>query len=108
VHAARVDADAHVHVHAGHLADQPGPEMRKWFQLIFLKRLPGVGSKPGSSRLHLFSHFHHFTAEPQRLPFNLFFRFGAGLPDFSGYNKPKIYFYTPKYTSWPLNIPKCQ
>jgi hypothetical protein len=23
----------------------------------FLKRLPGVGSEPGSSRLHLFSHF---------------------------------------------------
>jgi hypothetical protein len=34
----------------------------------FFKRLPGVGSKPGSSRFHLFSHFHHFTAEPQRLP----------------------------------------
>jgi hypothetical protein len=29
-----------------------------------------VGSKPGSSRFHLFSHFHHFTAEPQRLPFS--------------------------------------
>jgi hypothetical protein len=31
--------------------------------IIFLfskKRLPGVGSKPGSSRFHLFSHFHHF------------------------------------------------
>jgi hypothetical protein len=27
-----------------------------------------VGSEPGSSQLHLFSHFHHFTAEPQRLP----------------------------------------
>jgi hypothetical protein len=35
---------------------------------IFLKRLPGAGSEPGSSRFHLFSHFHHFTAEPQRLP----------------------------------------
>jgi hypothetical protein len=38
----------------------------------FLERLPGVvGSKPGSSRFHLFSisHFHHFTADPQRLPF---------------------------------------
>jgi hypothetical protein len=34
----------------------------------FLKRLPGVGSEPGSSRFQLFSHFHHFTAEPQRLP----------------------------------------
>jgi hypothetical protein len=33
------------------------------------KRLPGgVGSKPGSSRFHLFYHFHHLTAEPQRLP----------------------------------------
>jgi hypothetical protein len=30
--------------------------------------LPGVGSEPGSSRFHLISHFHHFTAEPQRLP----------------------------------------
>jgi hypothetical protein len=27
-----------------------------------------VVSKPGSSRFHLFSHFHHFSAEPQRLP----------------------------------------
>jgi hypothetical protein len=27
-----------------------------------------VGSKPGSSQFHVFSHFHHFTAEPQRLP----------------------------------------
>jgi hypothetical protein len=34
----------------------------------FLKRLPGVGSKLGSSRFLSFSHFHHFTAEPQRLP----------------------------------------
>jgi hypothetical protein len=23
---------------------------------------------PGASRFNLFSHFHHFTAEPQRLP----------------------------------------
>jgi hypothetical protein len=39
------------------------------FLKYFLKRLPGVvGSKPGSSRFFLFSHFHHFTAEPQRLP----------------------------------------
>jgi hypothetical protein len=37
------------------------------------KRLPGVGSKPGSSQFHLFSHFHHFTAEPQRLPKILIF-----------------------------------
>jgi hypothetical protein len=41
--------------------------------LIFLqfslkKRLPGEGSEPGSSRYHLCSHFHHITAEPQRLP----------------------------------------
>jgi hypothetical protein len=34
----------------------------------FLKRLPGVGSEPGSSQFHLFSNFHHLTAEPQRLP----------------------------------------
>jgi hypothetical protein len=34
----------------------------------FLQRLPGVGSEPGSSQFHLFSHFHHITAEPQRLP----------------------------------------
>jgi hypothetical protein len=27
-----------------------------------------VGSEPASSRFHLFSHFHHYTAEPQRLP----------------------------------------
>jgi hypothetical protein len=35
---------------------------------FFKNRLPGVGSKPGSSQFHLFSHFNHFTAEPQRLP----------------------------------------
>jgi hypothetical protein len=29
---------------------------------------PGLGSEPGWSWLHLFSHFQHFTAEPQRLP----------------------------------------
>jgi hypothetical protein len=34
----------------------------------FLKRLPGVGSEPGSSQFHLLYHCHHFTAEPQRLP----------------------------------------
>jgi hypothetical protein len=34
----------------------------------FFKRLPGMGSEPGSSSYHLFSHFHHFTAKPQRLP----------------------------------------
>jgi hypothetical protein len=39
----------------------------------FLKRLPGVGSKPGSSRFHLLSHFHHFTAEPQRLRLQIHF-----------------------------------
>jgi hypothetical protein len=28
------------------------------FKMSFLKkRLPGVGSEPGSSRIHLFSHF---------------------------------------------------
>jgi hypothetical protein len=38
--------------------------------------LPRVGSEPGSSQFHLFLHFHHFTAESQRLPFhrNLNFR----------------------------------
>jgi hypothetical protein len=28
-----------------------------FFLKLFLKRLPGMGSKPGSSRFHLFSHF---------------------------------------------------
>jgi hypothetical protein len=28
----------------------------------------GVGSEPGASQFHLFSHFHHFTAELQRSP----------------------------------------
>jgi hypothetical protein len=32
-----------------------------------------VGSEPGSSRFHLFSPFHHFTAEPQRLPIKKMF-----------------------------------
>jgi hypothetical protein len=32
-----------------------------------------VGSEPGSSQFHLFSHFHHFTAEPQRLPTSKYF-----------------------------------
>jgi hypothetical protein len=37
--------------------------------LNFLKmRLSRVGSESGSSQFHLFSQFHHFTAEPQRLP----------------------------------------
>jgi hypothetical protein len=42
--------------------------------------LPGVvGSEPGASRFHLFSHFHHFTAESQRLQkkhFIIFIIFG--------------------------------
>jgi hypothetical protein len=38
------------------------------FFSFFLKEVARVGSKPGSSRFHLFSHFHHFTTEPQRLP----------------------------------------
>jgi hypothetical protein len=29
-----------------------------------------VGSEPGASQFHLFFHFLHFTAEPQRLPGN--------------------------------------
>jgi hypothetical protein len=38
--------------------------------IIFLKRLlHGVGSEPGSFQFHLFSHFHHFTNEPQRLTY---------------------------------------
>jgi hypothetical protein len=37
------------------------------YLLFFKKRLPGVGSQPGASQLHLFTLFHHFTAEPQRL-----------------------------------------
>jgi hypothetical protein len=41
---------------------------RPAFPTHIKKRLPGVGSEPGSSRINLFSHFHHFTAEPQRLP----------------------------------------
>jgi hypothetical protein len=44
------------------------PEIQDFEPNIFLKRLPGVGSEPGASQFHLFSHFHHFTAEPQRLP----------------------------------------
>jgi hypothetical protein len=44
------------------------PTLLLIFKKYFLKRLPGVGSEPGSSGFHLFSHFHHFTAEPQRLP----------------------------------------
>jgi hypothetical protein len=48
--------------------------VHKWIRtlkkiLIFLKRLPGVGSKPGSSRFNLFSHFSPLnrwaTAAPQ-------------------------------------------
>jgi hypothetical protein len=39
----------------------------KTFCPFLKKRLPGVGSEPGSSQFHLFSHFHHFTADPQRL-----------------------------------------
>jgi hypothetical protein len=42
-------------------------EHREFFS-FFKERLPGVGSKPGSSGFRLFSHFHQFTAEPQRLP----------------------------------------
>jgi hypothetical protein len=33
---------------------------------LFLRGCPGwVGNKPRSSRFHLLSHFHHFTAKPQ-------------------------------------------
>jgi hypothetical protein len=34
-----------------------------------------VGSEPGFSWFNLFSHFHHFTAEPQRLPQSYIFNF---------------------------------
>jgi hypothetical protein len=50
---------------------------------FFKRGCPGVGSEPGSSQFHLFSHFHHFTAEPQRLPNGIFsyqkFQFGSVL-----------------------------
>jgi hypothetical protein len=42
--------------------------VKKSRRFFIKKRLPGVGSEPRSSQFHLFSHFHHFTAEPQRLP----------------------------------------
>jgi hypothetical protein len=38
---------------------------------MFFKRLSGVGSEPVSSQFHWFSHFHHITAEPQRLPMSV-------------------------------------
>jgi hypothetical protein len=59
--------------------------------LFFKKRLPGVGSEPGSSWFHLFSHFHHFTAEPQRLLGNTC-------------QNGKIYQIT-KYTKGPQTVP---
>jgi hypothetical protein len=53
-------------VHAG-----ANPAFNSSFN-IFLKRLPGVGSEPGSSHFIYIFIFHHFTAEPQRLPnFNI-------------------------------------
>jgi hypothetical protein len=45
------------------------------FLFLKKKRLPGVGSEPGASRFHFFSHFHHFTAEPQRLQIIRFLEF---------------------------------
>jgi hypothetical protein len=36
--------------------------------IVIITSTSGVGSEPGSSRYHLFSHFLGFTAEPQRLP----------------------------------------
>jgi hypothetical protein len=50
-----------------HIKDSLEGRSIEIYELFFKKRLSGVGSKPGSSRFHLFSHFHHFTAEPQRL-----------------------------------------
>jgi hypothetical protein len=40
----------------------------KIYNTFLKKRFPGVGSEPRYSQFHLFSHFHHFTTEPQRLP----------------------------------------
>jgi hypothetical protein len=48
---------------------------------IFLKRFPGVGSEPGASQFHLFSHFHHFTTEPQRLTTLAGFEPGSPIPE---------------------------
>jgi hypothetical protein len=45
------------------------PPKTNIFEFIFFKEVARVGSKPGSSWFHLFSHFHHFTAEPQRLTY---------------------------------------
>jgi hypothetical protein len=47
----------------------------KYYLLFYKKRLPGVGSKPGSFQFNLFSHFHHFAAEPQRLPKQILFAY---------------------------------
>jgi hypothetical protein len=38
-----------------------GNKKSQYVMYSFLKGLPGVGSKPGSSRFNLFSHYHHFT-----------------------------------------------
>jgi hypothetical protein len=55
------------------------------FRIFFIKRLPGVGSEPGSSQFHLFSHFHHFNAELQRLPvFRIFYPSAVALGSFFG------------------------
>jgi hypothetical protein len=51
---------------------------------LFLKRLPGVWSEPGSSRFHLFSRLYHVTAEPQ-CPLLILCHFrGADGPDVHG------------------------
>jgi hypothetical protein len=38
----------------------------------FLKRLPGVGSEPGSSRFSLFSHFNHFPLSHSGSPYCMY------------------------------------
>jgi hypothetical protein len=38
------------------------------FDAFFKEVARGEGREPGSTQFNLFSHFHHFTAEPQRLP----------------------------------------
>jgi hypothetical protein len=40
----------------------------------------GVGSESGSSQFNLFSHFHHYTAETQRLPMGHFFQIMSSTP----------------------------
>jgi hypothetical protein len=58
------------HLFSHHSAVEPSRKIFNftWMLKLFLKRLPGVGSEPGYSRVHLFSHFsplyHWATAAP--------------------------------------------